>query len=454
MANGIPRRRSIFSGLVLILIGTLFLLHNQYGGFGIGELFRRWWPLLLILWGLAKLYDRMAAHRSGEAAPRTVTGGEVMLIVIVLSLAGLVGLKEWADRHGERNLVVFGPWEGNRYTFDEDVAPKDVAANSRITVQTARGDVVVRTGDAPQIRVAAKKYARGWGEREAQRICDRVSVKITQTADGYEVRPEGLENAPGGAGVDLEVTVPGDARVTIRNDRGGVQAVGAGGDLSIDAQSGDVEVRGARADVSVEMRRGDVRVSDAKGNVKLAGRGGEIEVRNVAGSLAVDGEFFGPIRAEKVAKGVRFVSQRTNMTLTQLSGRFETGSGNLEITDSTGNLTLKTRAYDISLENVSGRIQVQNRDAKVELRFSQPPIEDVEVINESAGISLTLPSRSSFEIHADSRSGEIDSEFSESTLKKTTDDQGNSKLDGRIGGRGPQIRLKTSYGSIEVHKLS
>ena len=54
MANGRPRGSSIFSGAILIFIGTLLLLHN-YRGLEIGQVFRHWWPLLLIVWGGLKL---------------------------------------------------------------------------------------------------------------------------------------------------------------------------------------------------------------------------------------------------------------------------------------------------------------------------------------------------------------------------------------------------------------
>src|SRR2546422_3156404 len=75
MTNGRPRRRSIFTGVVLIVLGLIFLAQNFRGEFGFWRLFSKWWPLLLILWGVAKLIDRLAAQRSGEGAPRTITGG-------------------------------------------------------------------------------------------------------------------------------------------------------------------------------------------------------------------------------------------------------------------------------------------------------------------------------------------------------------------------------------------
>ncbi|MGB8591820.1 MAG: DUF5668 domain-containing protein, partial [Candidatus Acidiferrales bacterium] len=76
MSNGSTERRSIFGGVLLILLGVLFLLHRHYPELGIGHLFRVYWPVLLIVWGLAKLIDNFAARGSGEARPPLMSGGE------------------------------------------------------------------------------------------------------------------------------------------------------------------------------------------------------------------------------------------------------------------------------------------------------------------------------------------------------------------------------------------
>jgi len=67
--------------------------------------------------------------------------------------------------------------------------------------------------------------------------------------------------------------------------------------------------------------------------VKISGRGGEVSVNSATGGLTLDGEFFGPITADKVAKGVRFISKRTISRLRSSGGHLEAGSGNLEISD-------------------------------------------------------------------------------------------------------------------------
>ncbi len=207
-------------------------------------------------------------------------------------------------------------------------------------------------------------------------------------------------------------------------------------------------------DITIDTGKGDVKVSDTKGNVKISGHGGEINVSSATGGLTIDGEFFGPIRADKIAKGVRFVSQRTDLTLTQLTGHLETGSGNLEIADAPGNLTLRTNSYDISIENAGGKLKVDNRNGNIEVRFSVPPKEDVEMTNSSSPITLSLPESSSFDIVADCHSCDIDSEFSSDSLKQTSSG-GDSHLEGKYGkSRGPKITLTTSYGPISLRKTS
>src|SRR5207248_8406922 len=84
--------------------------------------------------------------------------------------------------------------------------------------------------------------------------------------------------------------------------------------------------------------------------IRISGHGGEINGSSATGGLTVDGEFYGAIRADKIAKGVRFLSRRTDLTLSQLAGHMEANPGNLEIFDAPGNLSVRTQD-DITLEN-------------------------------------------------------------------------------------------------------
>lgn len=453
MARLRPRGSSVFSGLVLIFLGLLFLLHN-YRGFELTGIVLRWWPLILIFWGAIKIYERTAGARGVVPGGSRITAGEVFLVLGLLALVGIVVGVDQARRHipGMDDIDV---GMGEAFASSIDVAPKPVPANARVTVRGGRGDISVRASDEPEIRVAGKVNVKSWSESGAKKLSERVSAEIVQNGDGFEVRPIGIGGGNSRVSVDMDITVPKRALLTVHNEKGDVSVSDMGSQVTIDNGNGDIEVRGTGGDVSVDMRRGDAKISDTKGDVKVSGHGGSVEVVNASGNFTINGEFVGPIRAEKVAKGVRFVSHRTDLTLTQLSGHMEAGSGNLEVVDAPGNLIARTRDEDITIENAGGKVTIDNRNGNIELRFSSPPKEDIEITNASAPITLTLPESSSFDVSADCHSGDIDSEFEADTLKKTSTDSGDSHLEGKYGhGRGPKITLKTSYGSISIHKTS
>jgi hypothetical protein len=52
-----PLGGALTAGLILILIGTIFLIENFYAPFSAWRLIARYWPVILIIVGLRRLYD-------------------------------------------------------------------------------------------------------------------------------------------------------------------------------------------------------------------------------------------------------------------------------------------------------------------------------------------------------------------------------------------------------------
>jgi hypothetical protein len=450
MANGSPTRprtSGVFSGLLLILFGFLLLLHN-YGHLELTGVFRHWWPLIFIFWGGTKLYERTLAQRQGRTAG-WITPGEVFLVLGLMAVVGIVVIAK------EIPNQVDGWGMGDPYSFDVDVPAQPVAPNAHISIRSGRGTITVRSSDDASIRVTGEKSIRTFSQSDAERRSPSIDVAIVKNGDAYDIHPTGFDLGDSRISMDMNVVVPKNSVVTIRNERGDINVSDMATDVTVSTQNGDIEVNDTTGNVDVSMQKGDVKVSDTKGDVKVAGHGGQVEVVNAAGSLTIDGEFYSSIRADKIAKGVRFVSQRTDLTLSQLGGHFEKSSGNMEIADAPGNLTSRTKNTSISLENVTGKIVLDNTNGSVELRYSTPPKEDVTVSNERSSITLSVPSTSSFDIQADCRSCDIDSEFSGSGLNATRTEKGDSHLEGKTGtARGPKIILKSSYDSIQIRKTT
>ncbi len=447
MANTQSRSSGLFSGLVLITVGTLLLLRS-YGHFDLGHFFTHWWPLIIIFWGMVKLYERTAGRRFGGSGG-AITAGEVFLVFGMLALLGIVVAVDYGKR------VVGENWEeirGDRYSFDDLVIPpQTIPAGARVSINAGRGDVTIRSSDDQQVRVNATKIVTTWSESEAARIAKPMKLVVAKNGDGYEIRPEGYDQSDARISLALEIAVPKKSPVNVKTEKGDVTISDFGADIAVAVQNGDVEVRNTTGDISVEIRKGDVKVSDTSGNVKVTGKGGEIEVINATGSFTLDGDFYGPVRADKVTKGIRLITVKTDMTLSSLNGHMEAGSGNLDIVNAPGNLNIRTRDTEVNLENPGGKVNIDDRNAAVNVRFSSIPKDDVSITNSSSEISLTLPGSSSFDLEAECRNCDVDSEFT--TLMPVKSTSGDSQIKGKYGtGRGPKIILKTSYGNIGLRR--
>jgi len=453
MANGSPARprtSGVFSGLLLILFGFLLLLHN-YGHLQLGTIFRHWWPLIFIFWGATKLYERTLAQRQGRSAG-WITPGEVFLVIgLVIVVLGVIAVEELPRQFPNLDINF-----GEPYSFPVDITPRPIAPNSRILIRGGRGTITVRSSDEPTLRITGQKQIRTFSESDAQKRSTSIDIQAVKAGDGYEIHPAGFDLGDSRISVDMDVVVPKKSTVIVHNVRGDVNISDMATDVTVSTdQEGDIEINDTTGNVDATLQKGDVKITDTKGDVKVAGHGGSVEVVDASGSLTVDGEFYSSVRADKIARGVRFISQRSDLTLTQLGGHFEKSAGNLEIADAPGNLTSRTKNVSVSLDNVTGKIVLDNTNGSVELRFSNAPREDITVSNERASITLSFPSSSSFDIQADCRSCDIDSEFTGGGLKATRTDKGDSHLEGKYGSaRGPKIILKSSYDSIQIRKTT
>ncbi|HEV2386983.1 MAG TPA: DUF4097 family beta strand repeat-containing protein [Candidatus Acidoferrales bacterium] len=448
MNNPGPRRGSIFGGLLLIAIGVLFLIHYMVPGLlHLGEL-ARYWPLLLIVWGLARLWDHFAAQRANQQPPRAVSAGELLLILLVI--AGVAAVVAFGRLHGG------GPmWDteigffGSPYTFTSTLPVQPVTAGSRLDLWTPRGNINVRAQPEPNVNAAVTKIVNAASQAAAQQTADRTTVAFEATAQALRLEPK-MPSGGDNEQVNYDVSAFPQISLSASTGRGDVDVDGIAGEVAASA-AGGIEVSNSGSDTTLDLRRGNVHVHSAAGNVLINGHGEQVDVGEVAGSASINGEFYGPIRIRAVAKNLQFNSSRTSFSVTALPGRFEMDSGRLVLSDTPGDASLETREKDIEFENVQGRLHVVNHNGGVEIRFSRPPRSDIDVSNGSGDIELVLPPESSFSIAAESRSGDISSDFQTPTLK-LVESSPDSRLEGAVGAEGPKISLNTSYGTIRIRK--
>lgn len=445
-----PRPRSIFGPLVLITIGIIFLLRTTgvipYGAFR--SWFVRYWPLLLIFWGAAKLLEHLWARQRGEPTPRMGAGGIVFLVFFIMIGMGFTGTRDWNWQGMRTDLGVdsdWGNWFENRFEFSDNFA-QPMPAGSEIKILSAQGDINVTVSEDDQIHAVVHKALRSDSQASADRLNQSTRPKFMQQGSILllDLTSGDFENAR----FDLDLQVPRKAALTIATRRGSLSVSQREGNVDLTTDRGNLSAENIKGTALLHVRRGSVNVKDVTGNVQVDGAVEDGTISDVSGTLDFDAGFTGNVQLSHIKQRLHFKSVRTDLQLAKLDGEINMGHGDLRASSVTGPVKLSTRSNEVHFEDVSGQVEVDNRNGLVEIR-PIAPMGNIDVNNERGGIQLDLPEEASFKLDAQSRNGNIDvSDFSVNVDNRSQD----ATARGTVGKGGPDIHLRSDRGTIQIRK--
>jgi DUF4097 and DUF4098 domain-containing protein YvlB len=447
-----PRRRSLASAVVLIIIGLVFLLSTTgvLHGLTLARLFARFWPVLIIIWGVVKLVEHQQAQRIGARSSGIGVGGAFLLAFLIC--AGLIATQaskvNWKGIHDEIGWDEgdFGSWFGESYSYNDELK-EPFPADGSLHVVCDRGAVTIQSSDENQIKVSVEKKVHADNQQDADKY--NTGTKPTISVNDKIVTLNANTQGAGDHGVsaDLTISIPRKAPVVVSSRHGDVNISSRTGDLDISTQRGDVTVDDITGNVNLSLQHSSGKVSNVSGNVAVEGRVDDIAVTDVKGSARLNGEFMESIKISKIGKTVVFKSSRTDLEFAKLDGDLDLDSGDLRASSFQGPSRLITRAKDIQLDKLSGDLRLQDSDGGVRIHVSK--VGNLEVDNRNGDIQLSLPAQAGFRIEAQARNGEIQSDWGELKVDNAHDQ---ATASGSVGNGVGTIRLNNQHGTIEIRK--
>jgi hypothetical protein len=97
------RKTSLVIPILLIAIGGLFLYKNWHPGFEPFELLKTYWPLILILVGLGKIWDSSRNRAAGQNSTGIALGSTLGIVAFVVVLVILLGHYQKTRGNDDRN---------------------------------------------------------------------------------------------------------------------------------------------------------------------------------------------------------------------------------------------------------------------------------------------------------------------------------------------------------------
>jgi len=433
---------------ILFLMGTMGIMDIHH----LGSLFARFWPALLILWGVLKLIEYEQAKRYGQPVRGIGVGGVFLMLFLIV--AGLMATQ--ASRVDWKNLgehIQLGDDEGldeifGGSTFNySDELTQEIPAGSTLHVNDDRGTITVNVAEGKTMKVSVRKKVRAENEQDADRYNTKTKPQIT-VADKVVTLDANVHGA-GDKGVtaDLDVFVPRNTDLVIVSRRGGVTINGMNGNVEVNHQHGEVSLNDQTGNAVLTLERSSVRAQHVKGDITIQGHTNEVSLEDIDGAVHLSGEFYESTRLVRISKSVSFHSSRTEMEFSRLDGRLDLDSGDLRADSLTGPMRLTTRSKDIALDGFSGDLRLEDSNGTVEVGLGKPG--NIQIDNRKGDVQVSIPPNTPIKVEARTREGEIESDFEE--IKVENRDR-ESSASGSIGTNGPKLVMNCEKGQIEIRK--
>jgi len=445
-----PRVPSMVGPILLVAIGVVALL-VQTGHLGAADFwtwYSRWWPMLLIGAGVALLAEWALDMRRQTPVRR---GGSFIGILVLLAIVGLAASSwrhAWGPfraQFGDGNDDFFNSFGAPEHDQDQQVQTAQIPANASIDIQNPRGDVSVTSGDGNTIEVQAHQVAYASSDSEAKRIFDGEAAHLSVSGSAVVVKSE--TNSSGR--VNLTVTVPKTAHVSINSGKGDVTVAGLGNGLTINAVHGVTHLNSITGAVQVHFSnsRQDFSLRQLDGDLTTEGNSNDVTLSEVKGRVAMNGEIFGEVHIQSIGGPINLHTSITDLQLASLPGDLTLDSDNLRVVEAKGTVRVVTHAKDIDLSQIAGDVYVENRNGRIAVEPAGN--HNVEAKNNKGDIEITLAPNASANINGQTRNGDIVSDFG---LNISGDE--NKSLSGRIGSGEARITLSTENGDLRVRRAS
>jgi DUF4097 and DUF4098 domain-containing protein YvlB len=447
-------RGSITGPLVLILVGTLFLIRAIQPDFQIAELLGHYWPYLLILWGaIAFLEVTFRFVRQAPIPTNGVSGGGWFLVVLIC----VIGASAYEVHRPDTWWRQVGFSQGFEDVMGEDhqysIHPQKAAVGlaPRILIESFRGDAKVTGGDGSEVSLTGQKSIHTMDVGAADSANTQTGVELIKDGNTLIVRcHQDRASSQASVNSNLELIVPKGATVEAVGTHGDFDISNVAGDVTISSANAGVRLQDVGGRVKVETSRSDViRCENVKGDVDLRGHGDDVELYKIDGQVTISGDYRGSVSLRELAKPVRVQNARTKLAVEQIPGEVRLDRGSFTAQNVVGPVTLTTHSTDVSFDGFSAGLDLTVDRGDIEIRPNRSPLSKIAVHATSGNIEMSLPDAARFVLNASTDRGEIENDFGDA-LKESSSGRG-AKLEGTVGA-GPDVNLVTGHGTITVRK--
>ncbi|MDQ6700744.1 MAG: DUF4097 family beta strand repeat-containing protein [Acidobacteriota bacterium] len=446
-------RRSIAGPLVLIGIGAIFLINNMRPDVIAWSQIGKFWPFLLIVFGLVRLFEVLIDAGRGRPLPaRSSRGGAGIVALLLLCAVAWAASRPngpFRSGHWRTGGIEFF---GEEFTYPA-AAHAAAAGTSTLAFENLRGNLSITGSDGDDIQVEGTRMIRAYSKTSSDKADRARPVELVRDGDRIVLRTnEAPSDIDRRVSIDLRIKVPRRMNLQARILSGDMTFSAIDGTVNVSGNRGDVRMNDIGGNTKVELSRGGlVRAMNMRGSLDLQGRGDDLQLENVAGQVTINGYYSGTLEFKNVTKPLHFESPHTNteVRVEQIPGNITMDLGDLRANGLVGPVRVVARSRDVQIENFTDSLEVDIERGDIQLKPGRVPLPKMDVHARSGNIQLSLPEGAEFDLRASTAHGEARNDYGDALR---LENEGRSASLKSVSGRGPVITASTDRGTIGITK--
>ncbi len=264
---------------------------------------------------------------------------------------------------------------------------------------------------------------------KAKKQRDDIKVKYKQEGSTLKVWLETPNSLSGSFNGQIELSVPQNTNITVKNSSGSIHVQNIGQSLvQLTASSGSINAKDVDSNITCVASSGSINVDKISGNIIGKTSSGSQHISNIGGDAK--------IQCSSGSLQIRNINGNTDALAS---------SGSIHISDINGDLTAKVSSGSLNLENVLGDVISKTSSGSIKMNNITGAVHSSSTSGSINGNSISLTKSSSFS----STSGSINIQLNNNEDELSFDLSASSGSLNAKGHKGHK-RLRLQQGEILV----
>lgn len=313
----------------------------------------------------------------------------------------------------------------------------EVADNALLEINHKFGEIKCTNWDENAISVKVSATVKASSTDKANKLIDRISVKLDGDKNGVSVESNFSENLFNGkkdqVSIDIEIMMPKNIRLELKHKFGNAYIETVNGETSIDSEYGSIEIKALTSEINdVEIGFGEAKINYLyRGDLKIS-----------YSTITID-----------ESDELSLESSYSNVSIDKIQKLdIENEGGNVDLGE-VGVIELSSKFSDFKIGKLNVSMRADTEYGSLRAKNISNQFSDITVENSFGSVTLNFENEAVFDIEATMEFCNLNYPQDKAQFSKRIQESSDKYYKGTMGGSSAKasVTLESSFGNVDIN---